>query len=39
MQTFWRIFNFFSELFNIKKTTLLKNYSENIDEQEAEEKP
>ena len=30
---------FFSELFNIKKTALLKNYYENIDEQEAEEKP
>ena len=30
---------FFSELFNIKKTALSKSYYENIDEQEAEEKP
>ena len=30
---------FFSELFNIKKTASLKNYYENIDEQEVEEKP
>ena len=30
---------FFSELFNIKKTGLLKNYYENIDEQEGKEKP